>query len=363
MAIDCLVIGGGVIGLTAAWALAEQGLTVRVLDQGEPGREASWAGAGILPPALLGQDLLSSLIDQANARWPEMSRELLEVTGVDNEFHRCGAIELRDCPADQPEDPEGTRREQSHWQAAGARAIWLSADEVRQQEPALSGQESGILLPDLCQVRNPRHMRALLGACVRAGVEISPHQGVVQWQRMGTRVTAAVTATGKVAAGAFVVTAGAWSGRLLAEAGGSLSEVVPVRGQIVLLQAPVGTLSRVIERGKRYLVPRRDGQILIGSTEEWVGFEKANTPECVQDLLDFAERIIPGITRYPLQKTWSGLRPAAVRGRPLIGKIPGWDNLHVATGHFRTGLQLSPVTAEMVCQSVLGPGCDSRFCP
>ncbi len=364
MAIDCLVIGGGVIGLTTAWRLAQRGISVRLLDQGNLGREASWAGAGILPPAVLGaaNAPLNRLTHATNCLWPSISSELRELTGIDNEFHDCGGIELEEPVPSPNEEPH--RADLARWRDSGASAEWLSPRELHQLEPAIENREPGILLPDLCQVRNPRHLQALIKACERAGVELVPQCGVIDWRRSDHQIAAAVTSHGELSAAHYIVTAGAWSGKLLATAGITL-DVVPLRGQIVLLNPGKKTLTRVIERGKRYLVPRLDGRVLIGSTEEWTGFEKGTTEQGLRDLLAFAEQIVPGISNSPMERTWSGLRPAAVCGHPLIGPLLGVENLIVATGHFRSGLQLSPATAEIVCDSVTGQASTewSAFCP
>lgn len=368
MAVDCLVIGGGVIGLTTAWKLAQQGFTVRVVDQSLPGREASWAGAGILPPGYPGSlsgtalaagsppaqtlplppvDPLTRLTAVTCDLWPRLSAELLDVTGIDNEFHRCGGVELA------LGTPEELLAERDRWEAIGARTEWLEPSAVRELEPACSGSEAAFLLPDLCQVRNPRHLQALLKACELAGIEITPHCPVTDWTSRHGRLTAAVTPLGEIAAGQFCVTAGAWSSQLLSRAGVTL-EVIPVRGQIVLLEPSTVRLTRVIERGKRYLVPRRDGRLLIGSTEELTGFEKFNTDEGVSGLLEFAADICPQLRGSRIEQCWSGLRPSAVRGRPFIGPVPGVENLLVATGHFRSGLHLSPATAEILTSRIQG---------
>lgn len=368
MAVDCLVIGGGVIGLTTAWKLAQRGLKVRVVDQSLPGREASWAGAGILPPGYpspvsgtapaagssptptLPQpqlDPLTRLTAITCDLWPQLSAELLDTTGVDNEFHRCGGVELA------LGTPEELLAERSRWDLIGAKTEWLEPAAVRELEPAFSGREAAFLLPDLCQVRNPRHLQALLKACELAGVEVTPHCPVIGWTSRHNRITAAVTPQGEIAAGQFCVTAGAWSSELLSRAGVAVG-VIPVRGQIVLLEPSPVRLTRVIERGKRYLVPRRDGRLLIGSTEELTGFERGNTDEGVSGLLEFAADICPALRGSPVEKCWSGLRPSAVRGRPFIGPVPGEENLLVATGHFRSGLHLSPATAEILISHIQG---------
>ena len=356
MAVDYLVIGGGVIGLTTAWRLAQQGRSVRVCDQSLPGREASWAGAGILPPGYPGapHDPLTKLTARTCDLWPQLAAELLDVTGIDNEFQSCGGLELAD----------GSREElvasRTHWTAIGARAEWLEPEAVREIEPACSGREAAFLLPDLCQVRNPLHLRGLLRACELAGVEVTSDCPVHDWVSQRGRLIAAVTPQGEIAAGQFCVTAGAWSSRLLERAGRGI-DVVPVRGQIVLLEPSAVSLSRVIERGKRYLVPRRDGQILIGSTEELTGFEKGNTDEGVAGLLEFAAGICPALASMRMKQCWSGLRPAAARGRPFIGAVPGWENLFVAAGHFRAGLHLSPATAEILVALVQGQSAESDW--
>lgn len=347
MAVDCLVIGGGVIGLTTAWRLAQQGLRVRVVDQGAPGREASWAGAGILPPGLAGQphDPLVKLTHRANQLWPVQSTELLESTGIDNEFHCCGGIEFAVRSQSELKD------ERHRWAAIGARTQWLEPDEVSRLEPDIPAAESAFLLPDLCQVRNPRHMRALLRACELAGVEVTPDCQVTKWKQQSGRVVAAVTEQGEIAAGRFIVTAGAWSMRLLADFPVKFS-TVPVRGQIILLAPGSCSLTHVVERGKQYLVPRRDGRVLIGSTEEYAGFHKANTPEGMEELWKLATTICPKLATATMEMSWSGLRPSAPRGRPYIGRVPGWDHLLVAAGHFRAGLHLSPVTAQILVDLV-----------
>lgn len=349
MAVDCLVIGGGVIGLTTAWRLAQRGCSVHLVDQGIPGREASWAGAGILPPGYPGpaSDPLTAAASKASLLWPKLAAELHESTGIDNEFHRCGGIELAEGTAAE------FAAEQQRWEAAGARVEWLAPQQVRELEPAFSGAEAAFHLPDLCQVRNPRHLQALTKACERAGVQTTSGCPVLNWRLSPERVTAAVTSKGDIAAGQFIVTAGAWSTQLMKSAGIS-REIVPVRGQIALLAPSPVRLTHVFERGKRYLVPRRDGRILIGSTEELTGFEKGNTASAIADLRSFAAAICPALAEVPLETCWSGLRPQAVRGRPFIGAVPDSQNLFLATGHFRAGLHLSPVTAEIICRLVSG---------
>lgn len=351
---DVVVIGAGVVGLTTAWELAGRGFSVRVLDQSVPGREASWAGAGILPPGYPGNpaEPLPRLTALSNQHWWAVTEKLREETGIDNGLRRCGGIELG----------EGTsgslRKEMSGWIETGARVEPLRSAEITRLEPAMSAAlPEGYRLPDLHQVRNPWHLRALLQACAQRGVEVVGSERVVSWNRQGSRVASVVSERGVHAAGSFVLSAGAWSNDLAEPLGGQL-EIVPIRGQIVLLNAPEIALRHVIECGPRYVVPREDGHILIGSTEENVGFVKENTPPAVEELLRFGAELVPAIREARVEKTWAGLRPHARRGRPWIGPSKTWENVLLATGHFRAGLHLSPATARLLAQHLCGEPTD-----
>lgn len=347
---DFLIIGAGVIGLTTAWELARRGLSVKLLDRSTPGREASWAGAGIFPPGYPGdpRQPLAQLTAFANQLWPGLNAALLETTGIDNGYRRCGGLEFG------PGSDEGLASEIRAWREAGAVVEALEATDLRKIEPAINPEVGGgYRLPDLCQVRNPWHLRALEAACRSSGVEIVSDAAVVIWELDDDRVLSVRTATERHLAGAFILAAGPWSDGLAAELGIPL-DIVPVRGQIVLLDAPEIRLSHVIECGPRYIVPRGDGHILIGSTEEDVGFVKETTTEGLEGLLRFGSQLIPQIASARIENSWSGLRPQARRGRPWIGRAPRYDNFHLATGHYRAGLHLSPATARLLAQVLCG---------
>lgn len=347
---DVVVVGGGVVGLTAAWELAGRGLSVRVLDQSTPGREASWAGAGILPPGYPGDPThpLARLTNLSNALWPAMTAELLGETGVDNGYRRCGGLEFGSSA------PHSLHQEIAAWTLANVPVERLSTGGLLAFEPAL-GREiaAGYRLAELCQVRNPWHLRALLAACEQRGVELRAGEEAVAWERRDDRATGIRTEQELHAADWFVLATGAWSNPLASQIGVPL-DVVPVRGQIVLLNAPEIRLKHVLECGPRYVVPREDGHILIGSTEENAGFVKENTPAAIADLIDFGSGLLPAIRQARVEKTWAGLRPQARRGRPWIGPVRSLPNVVLATGHFRAGLHLSPATARLVAQHICG---------
>lgn len=348
---DVVIVGGGVIGLSIARDLARRGASVVILERGQFGREASWAGAGILPagPTRDTGDPLDRLAAATARLWPLVSAELLERTGIDNGFRRSGGLGLADDPA------ASVPAELDYWRRAGIEHQPLTAAELQQLEPAVrwTGRAPAYLVPAVAQIRNPRHLQALIADCRRLGVELLPEAEVVGLDQQAGRVTAARTAAASYAADHFVAAGGAWSTRLLAESGVTL-DIEPVRGQMVLLRSETAPFRRVIECGPRYLVPRDDGRMLAGSTEEWAGFEKQTTVEAVTGLLEFAAALVPSLRDARFETAWSGLRPYAGRGRPYLGRVRGFDNLSIAAGHFRSGLYLSPVTARLVAQQIVG---------
>ncbi len=353
---DVVVIGGGAIGLSAAYELAGRGLNVTVLDAGQPGCEASWAGAGILPPGHPGDPghPLAPLCQATRELWSGLSAELREVTGIDNGFRRCGGIGV--CPGG--ESHAFLAEEIEMWRAADVRVEPLSAAELHEHEPLLlpgaQGEGAqGYRLPDLCQVRNPRHLKAVAIGCALRGVDIRAGQPVVDFERSGQQVRAVRTPMDRFEADAFLVTAGAWTQQLLTGLGNRV-EIVPVRGQIVLLNLPQPLTCHIIESGPRYLVPRPDGRLLIGSTEEWAGFDKRNTAAALRGLLEFAESLVPSLASARFERAWCGLRPHVPDGLPYMGRVPDSRNLYVAAGHFRGGLNLSPITARAMSQLITG---------
>ncbi len=344
---DVVILGGGVIGLTTAYFLAREGVRVRLLDRGDFGQEASWAGAGILPPSNL--KFAKSAFDQLRAHsvsmFPALSEELKERTGIDNGYLRTGGLEIIG---------QGVTAISEEWHGDGVEARLLTPGEIRALEPALIPNiDRAMFLPEMAQVRNPWHVRALVAGCQRLGVAMQSHEEVTSLVRRADRIVAAKTGRGDVSGGIFVIAAGAWSDHLLAEVGCRLG-IHPVRGQIVLLHPEKPILRHILVWGARYLVARGDGRILVGSTEEDAGFDKHTTAAGIQGLLELATSLAPTLAEAPVEKCWAGLRPGSKDGLPTIGTVPGTENLYVAAGHFRAGIQLSPGTALMLTEMILG---------
>lgn len=352
MTADVVIVGGGVIGLSIAYRLAREGIAATVLDRGAVGREASWAGAGLIPP---GSDRpaagpTAALRSWSAALYPEWSAWLRDETGIDNGYRRNGGVDVA-LTADEERELKAMA---GRWKVEGVVFERLAPADVRQVEPALGPAViAAWFLPDRAQVRNPRHLRALELAAVRRGASMRPHAPALGFETAAGRVSAVRTATGRVPCGAVVVAAGAWSGELLATLGQSVP-TPPVKGQIVLLRCDRPVLRRIVEHGPRYLVPRDDGRVLVGATEEDAGFDTRSTPAAVRDLIDEALRLCPGLERAEVETAWAGLRPGSLDTRPYLGPLPGLANAFVATGHRRSGLQLSTATAEVLVDLVVG---------
>jgi glycine oxidase len=344
---EIVIVGGGVIGLTTAFLLAREGANVELLDKGDFGQEASWAGAGILPPASVEHarqpfDQLRALSRQL---LPDLVADLQQRTGIDSGFVRCGGLELAGA---------GEETDEREWRGAGIECRFIDAVEASRMEPALApGLAGAWYLPELAQVRNPRLLKALIGGCAGCGVRMTACCPVQRLEIRGQRIAGLHTANGFVGGDSFLIAAGAWSDALLEQAGWKPG-IRPIRGQIVLLNTLALPFRHVLMWGPRYLVPRPDGRVLAGSTEEDAGFDKRTTAQAVQELLALACRLVPSLANAALERCWAGLRPGSPDGLPFLGPVPGFDNLFVAAGHFRAGIQLSAGTALVMKELLLG---------
>ncbi len=344
---DVLIVGAGAIGLACAWRAAQRGLSVRVLERDEPGSGASGVAAGMLAPvgeASWGEDRLLEAGLASHAAWPAFAAELAAESAVDPGFIPGGAVHVA---LDRDEAAE-LRRRHELMTSLGLDAEWLGASECRTLEPGLHpAAVGGVHAPHEAAVDPSQVVRALSSACERAGVAII----------CGVEVDGAVLDGGRLAgvestdgerhlAGATVLAAGAWSGAAewLPEA--ARPPVRPVKGQILTLRAAAGkaVVERIVVTERVYLVPRADGRLIVGATVEELGFDTRVTAGGVHELLREAYRAVPDVLELELERAVAGLRPGTPDNAPLVGRSPA-EGLLFATGHFRNGILLAPLTA------------------
>lgn len=351
---DALVIGGGVIGLTLARELATQGILTALIDRGPAGRAASWAGAGILPPSTLeyARHPIEKMAAESFRLHPDLANRLLEETGIDNGFRRCGAVFI----ARSAGEVAALKGQCCEWRDSGVVVKQLAADELNLQMPALAKAANiqlAVLVPDEAQIRNPDHLRALVASCASHGVGIKQNVGLVCLESRAGRITRVTTDSGQSFSPRRVcIAAGAWSADLLEQLDCQIS-TLPVRGQMLLYKLPEPVFSQILYEGTRYIVPRDDGHVLAGSTLEQAGFDATTTPEAISQLKSFASSLIAELTDDRLIDSWAGLRPATFDGFPYIGRVPGFENAWAACGHFRSGLLLSTATSVVIRQLIL----------
>jgi len=372
---DVLVVGGGVIGLAVAWRSAQRGLSVTVLDP-DPGRGANRVAAGMLAPVTelqYGEEALLRLGIASNQRYAAFAAELAEATGLDLGYRACGTLAV----ALDADDRAELRELHAFQQRLGLDAQWLTGRECRRLEPMLAPSvRGGLLVSGDHQVDGRRLGTALVAACAAAGVELYRSRAAELTVRAGRATGVRVEDGTLLTAGQTVLAAGSWSGELPGVPEQARLPVRPVKGQILRLrmESHFGEpfLSRnvraLVRGGHLYLVPRANGELVVGATTEEQGFDTTVTAGGVWELLRDAHELVPGITELPLLESGAGLRPGTPDNAPLLGPtaLPG---LVAATGHHRNGVLLTPVTADALAEylttgelpSVAAPFTPARF--
>jgi len=343
---DCLVIGGGLIGMLSARELVQAGCRVALLERGEVGRESTWAGGGILSPLYPWRypDVVNVLATWGQRRYAAFAEVLQQESGLDPEYQQNGLLIL-----DHDEQAAAVQWAQ-HWQAD---LHSIDSKQITELEPALGEvPEQALWLPTVAQMRNPRLARACYQSIKNQGVTIFEQRAVTGLRYEGDRVSGVFTADGVLGAEHVIVAGGAWSAGLLESSGVQLP-VRPVRGQMILYRAEPEQVKRIVLSRDRYVIPRRDGRILVGSTLEETGFDKRTTQEALQSLQSEAIRLIPSLADCPLEHHWAGLRPGSPAGIPYIGAHPVMAGLYVNSGHFRNGVVLGLASARLLADRVL----------
>jgi glycine oxidase len=345
-----VIIGAGVMGLMTARELAKAHCEVVLLERAQPGQEASWAGGGIVSPLYPWRYSapVTALASVAQQAYPALAEELLSATGIDPELTCSGLLMLDAEDARDAEVWAGMHRHKL--------VRWQGADLQRQLPGLAAHWRGGLWMPEIANIRNPRLLKALCSSLAQLNVITHEQVEVQEWHKEPDgRVTAVSAGDGRRFEGdAFVVCSGAWSRQVLEAGGNEGLPVRPVRGQMLLYRQAAGSLPCIVMAEGRYVIPRRDGHILCGSTLEESGFDKSTTAQARSSLIASAGRLWPALAgREPIAH-WAGLRPGAPNGIPFIGAVPGSSNLWVNAGQYRNGLVLAPASARLLADLLLG---------
>jgi glycine oxidase len=351
-AVDVVVVGGGVIGCAVARRAARGGLSVCVLERGRPGAEASHAAAGMLSPLAeaSGPGVFLDLLIRARTEYPPFVDALRGETGMDVAYDGTGTLYLA-----LREEDDGELVERLHWQSAAGMCVQrLTAEETLSLEPAVTPDVRWALrFPGDHQVDNRRLGAALWKAAEQAGAEFRLGAEAVAIRRDGERVLGVELADGtSIACDTVVVAGGSWAGQVrgLPRA----LPVEPVMGQLLALQTAPPPFRHVVDSARCYTVPRADGRLIVGATTEHVGHRKTVTAGGVSRLLSGALEVCPALADAPIAETWAGLRPGTSDGLPILGRDPDVPGIIYATGHYRNGILLAPITGEIIGGLLLG---------
>ena len=323
---DCLVIGGGVIGMMSARALALSGAKVTLLDQRKCGRESSWAGGGIISPLYPWDydDLTNDLSFESQAVYEALCDDLHACSGINPEYQKSGLLMM-----DKFDTPKAK--------------AWMDRYKIEYQN-----HPDGALFSYVSSVRNPRLLQALKADIIKRDVEIIENIQVENLIENGSFVSGVQSSKGKLLANNVIVCAGAWSGQLLE----LKNKVFPIKGQMIVLEASIGDIEHIILDQGRYIIPRADGRVVVGSTMENVGFNRTLDTQIKQALYKFAWERVPVLKNTKIGKHWAGFRPASKMKSPIIAKDEKYNNLFINTGHFRNGLNMAPASATRILDLV-----------
>jgi glycine oxidase len=365
---DVLIVGGGIVGFSLAYALRKRGVEVTVLDQDEGGMQASRAASGLLAPlkpfAKL-EDPYTQLLLFCLTLLPGLVHELEMLTGIEIEYEPTGTMRMR---------PRKELPRLAAWSAAWRQAgfpveVLTDDDDIRRLEPAVEiGTTVAVYRPNEPQVNAVQLMQAWMRAAIMAGAAFSPHQTVTAVDHLGRRIQGVRTAEGHaIACRHFVLATGAWAA-LGGQRLGVAIPVHPVRGQSLLMSQPNPSIRHMLFGQGIYLAPKRNGTLIIGTVRDEAGFDTATTPEGIAWLYDRAAQLVPALSGYSVEHAWAGLLPVTPDARPILGPVSSWDNVTFACGHNGYGLLLA-AAADLLAEHIvtgqsasqLGPFLLERF--
>lgn len=344
---ECIVIGGGVIGMMTARALHLSGMKVLLLERGPLGGESSWAGGGIISPLYPWryQDSVNCLAQHSKKLYPDLVEQLTDESKVDCELIKSGLLFV-----DQDE-----KKLALSWARQWSENVQLIDDRqsVLSIESALGDEiEQALWMPEVMQVRNPKIIKALRGSFDRLGIAYREHAPVQEIIVQSGRVTGVQVADEVLAADRVIVAGGAWSAGLIDEV--QSVDVEPVKGQMIMFKGESDLIKRIVLSEGHYIIPRRDGYVLAGSTLEKVGFDKTTSDGALDDLRETAIALAPVLGSLPIERQWAGLRPGTENGVPYVCAIDDIEGLYLHAGHYRNGIVLGPASVQLMTELVLG---------
>jgi glycine oxidase len=345
---DFILIGGGIIGLLTARELQQAGASVTLIEKNRIGRESSWAGGGILLPLYPWRqpDAISRLVIRSLALYPLLAEQLIKDTQLDPEWTPCGLLITKNPDVQTAID-------------------WCRSNSIQYEKPQMAffhdlntQPDNPLWLPDIAQARNPRLVKSLRQDLINKDVRIIEDCELIAATMHHHRISAIETTQGTFPVDRLIISAGAWTRELFArllpnQPVNCVPYIIPVKGQMLMFEATPDTLQHMVLDGDRYLIPRRDGKILAGSSVEHGYFDKTPSAEMHDKLKDFALALMPTLGQFPIIKHWAGLRPGTEYGIPYIDRHPEIENLFINAGHFRNGLAMGPASAELLADLIL----------
>jgi len=340
------IVGGGIIGLLTAYYLLESGQDVTVLERGNIGGESSWAGGGIISPLYPWRyaDAVTQLAKWSQTHYPKLIAHLSQFSDIDAEYIKSGLLIL---------DTEEVAAAKCWADEVGSNLSLVKSPEIQRIEPSLmSSAGQALWMPDVAHVRNPRLLKLLTHYLARKGVMIHDNTEVEGFNCRNNRIQGLITTQGEIKTASVVIACGAWSARLMQLIDTDLP-IEPVKGQMIMLKTRPNLVRRVVLCGDRYIIPRIDGRLLVGSTIEYEGFNKDITTQAKQQLLTVARQLIPALNDFQVERQWAGLRPGSPNNIPTISGHPLIEGLFINAGHFRNGVVTAPASARLLTDIML----------
>ena len=344
---EIIIIGGGAIGMLTARELHRAGADSLLLDRGPLGGESSWAGGGIISPLYPWRydDSVNRLAELSKCLYPDIVGQLHDESGVDCELINSGLL-----VTDTDETEQALE-----WARDWSIEMQLidNAGEIHKIEPATSGElDAGLWMPDIMQIRNPKLVKALKGSLSSLGIDFREHTPALQLVTESGSIRGVITSTETLYADKVIVTSGAWTAGLITAV--QAPAVEPVKGQMIMFRGETGLIRRMVLSLDHYIIPRRDGRVLAGSTLERTGFDKSTTDNAKVELKNAAVQIIPALDGCAIERHWAGLRPGTANGIPYICEHPEISGLFINAGHFRNGIVLGAASSRLMAELVIG---------